>query len=118
MSGDFYRQSQALGEFPRSLLTLEVFREAATIVMLLSVALLSSAKLTSRVAIFLWTFAIWDIVYYIGLWAMVRWPHSLRDPDVLFLIPVPWLAPVWFPLLVSTLVILAVLLTRVKPPGM
>jgi len=118
LSGDFYRQSQALGEFPQSLLTLEVFREAATIVMLLSVALLSSAKLTSRVAIFLWTFAIWDIVYYIGLWATVRWPHSLRDPDVLFLIPVPWLAPVWFPLLVSTLVILAVLLTRVKPPGM
>ena len=115
LSGEFYRQSQAISDFPHSLLTLEVFREATTIVMLLSVALLSSAKLRSRVAIFLWTFAIWDIVYYIGLWATVRWPHSLRDSDVLFLIPVPWLAPVWFPLLVSILAVFAVLLTRVKP---
>jgi len=111
-SGEFYQQSQALSDFPQSLLTLEVFREAATIVMLFCVSLLSSAKRRSRVAIFLWTFAIWDIVYYASLWATVRWPHSLRDPDVLFLIPVPWFAPVWFPLLVSTLAILAVLLTR------
>src|SRR5467141_2455047 len=37
MSGDFYRQSQAISQFPRSLLTLEVLREAATILMLLSV---------------------------------------------------------------------------------
>jgi len=115
LSGEFYRQSHAIGEFPQSLLTLEVLREAATILMLFSVAFLSSAKPRSRVAIFLWTFAIWDIVYYIGLWATVRWPHSLRDPDVLFLIPVPWFAPVWFPLLVSTFALLAVLLTRVKP---
>jgi len=115
LSGEFYQQSQALGDFPQSLFTLEVFREAATIVMLLSVALLNSAKPGSRVAIFLWTFAIWDIVYYASLWATVRWPHSLRDSDVLFLISVPWFAPVWFPLLVSALTLLAVLLTRVKP---
>ena len=116
LSGQFYSQSQVINEFPQSLLTLEVLREAATILMLLSVAFLSSAKLRSRAAIFLWTFAIWDIVYYAGLWATVRWPSSLRDPDVLFLIPVPWFSPVWFPLLVSALALLAVLLTRVSPP--
>src|SRR5882762_1883973 len=37
LSGDFYRQSQAISQFPESLLTLEVLREAATILMLLSV---------------------------------------------------------------------------------
>jgi hypothetical protein len=115
MSGEFYRQPQAIGEFPQSLLALEVLREGATILMLLSVAFLSSAKLRSRAAIFLWTFAIWDIVYYASLWATVRWPLSVRDRDVLFLMPVPWFAPVWFPLLVSTLALLAVLLTRVRP---
>jgi hypothetical protein len=115
MSGNFYRQPQAIGEFPQSLLALEVLREGATILMLLSVAFLSSAKLRSRAAIFLWTFAIWDIVYYASLWATVRWPLSVRDRDVLFLMPVPWFAPVWFPLLVSTLALLAVLLTRVRP---
>jgi len=115
MSGDFYRQSQAISQFPRSLLTLEVLREAATILMLLSVALLTSATSRARAAVFLWTFAIWDIVYYAALWVTVRWPLSLRDPDILFLIPVPWLSPVWFPLLVSALALGAVLLVRVTP---
>jgi len=115
-SGEFYLQSQAITQFPQSLLTLEVLREAATILMLLSVALLASAKSKARFAMFLWTFAIWDIVYYVSLWATVRWPHSLMDPDVLFLIPVPWLSPVWFPLLVSALALSAVLLARATPP--
>lgn len=115
-SGEFYQQSQAISQFPQSLLTLEVFREAATIVMLGSVALLTAAKLSSRAAVFLWTFAIWDITYYAVLWATVRWPLSLRDPDVLFLIPRPWISPVWYPLLVSALAILAVLLARASPP--
>src|SRR5258707_11441291 len=101
MSGEFYRHSQPIGQLPPSLLSLEVLREAATILMLLSVALLTSAKSRALTAIFLWTFAIWDVAYYAALWATVRWPLSLRDTDVLFLIPVPWLSPVWFPLLVS-----------------
>jgi hypothetical protein len=115
MSEEFYRQSQAIGQLPPSLLSLEVLREAATIFMLLSVALLTSTKFRARTAIFLWTFAIWDITYYAALWTTVRWPLSIRDPDVLFLIPVPWLSPVWFPLLVSTLALSAVLLSRVTP---
>src|SRR5260370_12586803 len=115
MSGDVYRQSQAINQIPKSLLTLEVLREAATIFMLLSVALLTSTKSRARAAVFLWTFAIWDIVYYSALLATVRWPLSLTAPAILFLIPVPWLSPVWFPLLVSALALAAVLLVRVTP---
>jgi hypothetical protein len=116
MSGQYYLQSQSISQFPKSLLTLEFLREAATMLMLLSVALLTSANSRARAAVFLWTFALWDTFYYAGLWATVRWPLSLRDPDVLFLIPVPWLSPVWFPLLVSGLALAAVLLSRVLPP--
>jgi len=115
LSGDFYRQSQANQPVPREPSHLEVLREAATILMLLSVALLTSATSRTRAAVFLWAFAIWDIFYYAALWATVRWPLSLRDPDILFLIPVPWLSPVWFPLLVSALALAAVLLVRVTP---
>ncbi|HXY23828.1 MAG TPA: hypothetical protein VEI73_04210 [Candidatus Acidoferrum sp.] len=115
-SSEFYQQPQALTQFPKSLLTLEVLREAATILVLISVALLTAPKARSRLAVFLWTFAIWDIVYYAALWATVRWPQSLKDADVLFLIPQPWFSPVWYPLLVSVLAMLAVLLTRVDPP--
>ncbi len=114
-SREFYQQAQAITQFPQSLLTLEVVREAATIVMLLSVAFLTAAKIRSRAAVFLWTFAIWDITYYAALWTTVRWPLSLRDADVLFLIPRPWISPVWFPLSVSALAILAVLLARARP---
>jgi hypothetical protein len=116
MSGQFYVPTEVVSQFPKSLLTLEVLREAATILMLLSVALLTSANSRARAAVFLWTFAIWDIVYYAALWATVRWPLSLKDPDVLFLIPVPWLSPVWFPLLVSGFALAAVLFSRVAPP--
>jgi hypothetical protein len=108
-------QSQAIGELPRSLLTLEVLREAATLLVLISVAVVTAVKSRTRVAVFLWAFAIWDTVYYASLWATVRWPHSINDTDVLFLIPKPWFAPVWFPLLVSALTLLAVLLARASP---
>jgi hypothetical protein len=107
-----YQQSQALPQLPQSLLSVEPLREAATMIMLVAVSLLSAASRRERCAAFLWTFAAWDICYYVALWATVGWPPSLRAPDVLFLIPVPWLAPVWFPLLVSTLAMAAVLLAR------
>ena len=93
---------------------IEFWREAATMVMLLCIAMLSVKTIRERTAVFLWTFAFWDIFYYAGLWVIVRWPVSLLSPDVLFLIPVPWLAQVWFPLLVSGLSIVAVLLARKK----
>jgi hypothetical protein len=112
-----YVQATSLSQFPQSLLTIEAYREAATMVMLLSVALLSAAKPSSRWAAFLWAFALWDIAYYAGLWATVRWPASLIDLDVLFLIPVPWVAQVWFPLLVSALTALAIAFSSLRKPA-
>ncbi len=99
-------------QFPQSLLTVEVLREGATIVMLVSIALLAAARARERWALFLWTFALWDISYYASLWATIRWPTSPTDLDVLFLIPVPWMAQVWFPLLVSVLTLIAVASSR------
>jgi hypothetical protein len=88
--------------------TIEVYREVATMIMLVSVALLAASMARARWAAFLWTFALWDLFYYLGLWATVRWPTSLKDLDVLFLIPVPWIAQVWFPVLVSILTLLVI----------
>jgi hypothetical protein len=109
-SSQSYHQEQSISEFPQSLLTIELYREAATMVMLISAALLAASGTSARWAAFLWIFALWDIAYYAGLWATVRWPASLTDLDVLFLIPVPWIAQVWFPLLVSALTVLAIAL--------
>lgn len=109
-SSESYHQEQSLSQFPQSLLTIEMVREAATMVMLMAVALLAGSRASARWLAFLWVFALWDLSYYAGLWATVRWPASLADLDVLFLIPVPWIGPVWFPLLVSGLTVLAIAL--------
>jgi hypothetical protein len=78
-------------------MTVEMLREGATMIMLVSIALLAAARAKERCAVFLWIFALWDISYYAGLWATIRWPTSPKDVGVLFLIPVPWVAQVWFP---------------------
>ena len=109
---EFYQQAESLSQFPQSLLTIEVLREAATILMLASVAMLTGLKVRERWAAFFWAFAIWDLSYYLGLWVTIRWPASLRDLDVLFLIPVPWVAQIWFPVLVSGLTALALVVCK------
>jgi len=112
LGGGAHLKLLPISQFPQSLLTVEVFREGATMVMLVSIALLAAARARERWAVFLWTFALWDVTYYAGLWATIRWPASLNDLDVLFLIPEPWVAQVWFPLLVSTLTLIVVVLSR------
>jgi hypothetical protein len=105
-----------LQDIPHQLLSIEVAREAATIVMLLAVAFLVARQARERWAMFLYVFALWDIAYYAGLWVTIGWPPSLLTDDILFLIPVPWISNVWYPLLVSGLSVLAVLVaSRLAP---
>jgi hypothetical protein len=112
LSSSLYQQSYTLDQFPKSLMAVETVREAATMLMLASVAFLSASRWRDRWAVFLWSFALWDITYYASLRITTGWPMSLNDLDVLFLIPVPWTARVWFPVLVSGLTALAVVLGR------
>ena len=107
-SQETYGTAQSISQIPQSLVTIEVFREAATMVMLATVALLTASTIRQRWAAFLWAFAFWDLSYYAGVWATIRWPTSFMDLDVLFLIPVPWIAQVWFPMLVSLLTLLVI----------
>jgi hypothetical protein len=108
MYASVYQSNIMLNGVAKTLFTIEFFREFATVVMLACVALLAARNLKERAAIFLWAFAFWDIFYYIWLWVAIRWPNSLTSPDVLFLIPVPWIAQVWFPLLISLASLVAV----------
>jgi hypothetical protein len=87
-------------------LGIECLREAATIVMLATVAMLAVRKNQLKFALFLFLFAVWDIWYYIWLWLLLGWPESLFTWDILFLIPLPWLGPVITPVLCSLAMIL------------
>ena len=103
-------------EIPHSLMRIEIYRETATIIMLLAVAAISVKNFKERTAIFIWTFAFWDIFYYFWLWTILKWPSSVTTQDTLFLIPVPWVSNVWFPIFVSLLAILAIIF-RIKKHG-
>ena len=96
------------GKFPKRFLNIEISREAATIIMLLAIAYLVGSTWLERGIFFLWTFAFWDLFYYLSLYILIKWPPTFKTIDVLFLIPVPWIAPVWFPISVSSLTIIVI----------
>jgi len=94
---------------PDPLAVTELLRELTTLLMILAVAMLAGNDRTDRFFVFALVFGLWDIVYYLGLWFFLDWPESLLTWDVLFLIPVPWLAPVVYPLIIAVLLIVGYL---------
>jgi hypothetical protein len=87
-------------------LTIEIGREAATILMLAAFGLAAGRNFNQRMAAFAVAFGLWDVSFYEFLKLMIGWPESLLTWDILFLIPLPWVGPVIAPVLVSlTLVI-------------
>jgi len=84
---------------------IELARELMTLLMLFAVAMIGGRDRMDRFFVFAFLFGVWDIVYYLGLRLFLGWPPSLFTWDVLFLIPVPWLGPVIYPLVVSVFLI-------------
>ena len=83
----------------------ELIREAATMLMLLTIGMLAGRDWRSRLGYTAIAFGVWDIFYYVFLRCMCAWPHSLLDWDILFLIPLPWWGPVLAPVLIAALMI-------------
>ena len=83
----------------------EVVREAATMMMLAGVALVAAGQWKLWLPAFAVAFGTWDLFFYVFLKVLVGWPASLLTWDVLFLIPVPWTAPVLAPAIVSVSII-------------
>ena len=98
-----------LKPIPIFIAKVEFFREAATIIMLLGCGIMAGKTPLQRFAYFVLAFAIWDLCYYLFFYVCLSWPQSLADPDILFLIPVPWVGPVWAPCLLSLLMIVGAL---------
>jgi hypothetical protein len=105
---DSESNSESVKKFPDRYLKIEMTRETATIVMLFIIAYLTGGSWIEKGIFFLWTFAFWDLFYYLSLYILIKWPPKLTTIDVLFLIPKPWIAPVWFPVIISGLTILII----------
>jgi hypothetical protein len=104
---------ESLEKFSPRYLNIEMTREAATIIMLIVIAWLTGTTWAEKAIYFLWTFAFWDLFYYVSLYILIKWPPKYNTTDVLFLIPKPWIAPVWFPIGISFLTILSIFILKV-----
>ncbi len=98
-----------------TLVVTEVCREAATIVMLWTVAAMLASRALERFAWFCIGFGIWDLGYYAWLKVLIDWPATISDTDLLFLLPLPWVGPVWAPCFISIgLIVVGLIIIRAK----
>jgi hypothetical protein len=100
-------QLRDLGPEHLTRLKVELGRELATLMMLAGAALMVGRNTRERLAVFLVTFGIWDLSFYLWLKVLLDWPASLLTWDLLFLLPVPWVGPVAAPLIVAVSMIAA-----------
>lgn len=83
---------------------LELSREAATVIMIVTVALLAErSSFTRSFAAFVLVFGVWDLFYYFWLKVLIGWPQTWLEWDVLFLIPSVWLGPWICPAMIAML---------------
>lgn len=92
------------GDLERQLY-IELGREAATLVMLMTVAWGACRSRRECFAMFAFLFGVWDIFYYVFLHAVIGWPATVTEWDILFLLPTVWAGPVLTPVLVSVALI-------------
>ena len=88
-------------------LRIEQWREVATLIMIVAVASLDRPPAREGIARGLWIFGLWDLCYYLFLRLWTGFPARLGDRDVVFLVPKPWIAPVWVACLASFLCLVA-----------
>ena len=86
--------------------TVELWREAATLVMIATLGLLAGRTWLRRAGYAAIAFGVWDIFYYVFLRVMTGWPRTLLDWDILFLLPLPWWGPVLAPVSIALVMIL------------
>ena len=83
----------------------ELWREAATLVMLATIGLLAGRTWHRRIGYAALAFGVWDVFYYVFLRLISGWPRTLLDWDILFLLPLPWWGPVLAPVSIALVMI-------------
>jgi hypothetical protein len=83
----------------------ELWRVAATQVMIATLAVLAGRTWRPRAGYAALAFGTWDIFYYVFLRLISGWPRALLDWDILFLLPLPWWGPVLAPVSIALVMI-------------
>jgi hypothetical protein len=85
--------------------SVELWREAATLVMIAMVGVLAGRTWRRRAGYWAVAFGVWDIFYYVFLRLISGWPTTPLDWDILFLLPLPWWGPVLAPVSIAAVMI-------------
>ncbi len=102
----------------KGLVRTELWREVATLVMLLAPGAMVTRSALERFAWFCFGFGVWDLGYYFWLKLLLDWPASWQTWDLLFLVPFPWVGPVWAPCLIALgLIILSMYVFHIRNTG-
>ena len=86
--------------------SVELWREAATLVMIATLGMLAGRTWRQRAGYAALAFGAWDVFSYVFLRLISGWPRTLLDWDILFLLPLPWWGPVLAPVSIAVVMIL------------
>lgn len=86
-----------------NLLVTEQVRQVAMLALVGAAVYMIGKKWSERMALFLFVVGMWGVLYYAFLYAIIKWPSSLLAKDVLALVPLPVIVPVYMPLLLSAM---------------
>ncbi len=100
-----------LKPIPTEILHIEMTREAATLLMLISVGIIAGKNRWQKFCYAVYCFGLWDIFYYIWLKLFTGWPESFLTADILFLLPVIWWGPLLAPVTVGLSLCVASMVT-------
>lgn len=98
-------------------LEIELGRELATLLMLAAAAWAAAGDWRRWLAGFSLAFGIWDLTFYGWLRVLIGWPASLGTWDLLFLLPVPWAAPVLAPAIVAASLAIGGAIALIRTPA-
>ncbi|HET6427335.1 MAG TPA: hypothetical protein VFJ30_02915 [Phycisphaerae bacterium] len=101
------KELQEIGPAGEMLVRFEQARGAAAVLILAAAALGIRRRRGEGLALLLIALGARTVVYYVALWVLTGWPGSLGTWDVLLRLPVPAVAPVWAPLAVAGVMLVA-----------
>lgn len=85
----------------KNLLIAESAREVAFIALVGAIAYVLGGNMKERASMFMFVGGLSGTLYYILLFALLRWPNLLLSNDIIALIPTPVIVPVYIPFLMT-----------------
>lgn len=94
--------AQAVTEaMPPRTIALEQTRQAATILVLITVAIVAGRNLYQQLGTAFLVIGGWVIFRYVAIRTITDWPETLTDVDTVLYLPHAVYAPVWMPIVIA-----------------